>query len=190
MKLYSKYALGLASIMLTACAAISAPHSSATNLEGAFRVATYNIRCPIDKTPNSWEERAGPMRALIQRHNFDLNASDTFWLSETPDVVGSKSWDTACTRICTWARLTDRVTGRQFVIFNAHLDHKSAAARENRMKLILRRIPDLARGLPVILTGDLNATPKSAPILLARATLHNAAELSVAKPTGPSGWHV
>lgn len=228
------HAFYFVAITLTACLAVSALQPAASESSDAFRVATYNIRCPVDKTPNSWAERVGRVKALIQRHNFDLiglqeatadqsddlltpgwayvgcgrsdgkrggeasgilykqarfdlNASDTFWLSETPDVAGSKSWNTACTRICTWVKLTDRVTGHQFMLFNTHLDHKSAAARKNGMELILSRIAESARGLPVIFTGDMNARPDSVPIILARAQLKDAADCSITERTGPKG---
>jgi len=115
---------------------------------------------------------------------FDLRDTGTFWLSETPEVPGSKSWDTACTRVCTWARLLDRKTGREFVHFNTHLDHMSAAAREHGMALILARIPLIAQGRPVILTGDMNATPGAPPIRLATSVLHDAAAISRTPHTG------
>ena len=115
---------------------------------------------------------------------FDLRDTGTFWLSETPEVPGSKSWDTACTRVCTWARLLDRRTGREFVHFNTHLDHMSAAAREHGMALILTRMPQIAQGRPVILTGDMNATPGAAPIRLATSVLHDAAAISHTPHTG------
>lgn len=83
--------------------------------------------------------------------------SGTFWLSETPQVPGSKSWDSECVRICTWARLRDKTTQRSFYIFNTHLDHKSQPARANGIELILRRIAARGTNEPVILTGDLNA---------------------------------
>jgi len=31
----------------------------------------------------------------------------TFWLSETPEKVGSKGWDAALPRIMTWVKLKD-----------------------------------------------------------------------------------
>ena len=37
-------------------------------------------------------------------------SSGTFWLSETPDVAGSKGWDAALPRICTWAHFEDKST--------------------------------------------------------------------------------
>src|SRR5690606_28913782 len=41
-----------------------------------------------------------------RRERLRVKESGTFWLSETPDVPGSRSWETACTRIATWAVLT------------------------------------------------------------------------------------
>ncbi|MFN2440613.1 MAG: endonuclease, partial [Chitinophagaceae bacterium] len=40
--------------------------------------------------------------------------SQTFWLSVTPEVPGSKSWDAAITRIVTWAKFKDHKTGKIF----------------------------------------------------------------------------
>ena len=48
----------------------------------------------------------GEYSAILYRADmWKPQKSGTFWLSEMPDVPGSKSWKTACTRVCTWARL-------------------------------------------------------------------------------------
>ena len=39
--------------------------------------------------------------------------SETFWLSETPQVPGSKSWDAAITRVVTWVLFKDKQTKTQ-----------------------------------------------------------------------------
>jgi endonuclease/exonuclease/phosphatase family metal-dependent hydrolase len=198
----------------------------------SFRMATYNIRCPIDKAPNAWTCRVERVRGMIRGHGFDgvglqeatsnqvddlltdgwayvgagrddgkrggeascifyrkerfeLRDSGTFWLSETPDVPGSKSWGTACTRVCTWAKLSDRTTGREFVWFNTHLDHMSSLARENGMELILQRMKRIAQGRAVFLTGDMNATPETEPLRRARTVLRDSADLSLTPHAGP-----
>ena len=70
-------------------------------------------------------------------------------------MPGSKSWDTACPRICTWVRLTDKVTGRTFCFANTHTDHNSELARTEGMKLIMKRMREFAPGgMPVVFTGD------------------------------------
>lgn len=79
-----------------------------------------------------------------------------FWLSETPEVAGSKSWDSSFPRICTWVRLRDKTTGKEFCYFNCHLDHAGIAARRESVKLILRKIDEIAKGAPVLFGGDFN----------------------------------
>ena len=56
-------------------------------------------------------------------------AQGDFWLSEQPDVPGSKSWDAALTRICSWVRLRETATGRELVFANTHFDHVGVIAR-------------------------------------------------------------
>lgn len=83
--------------------------------------------------------------------------SDTFWLSDTPEVAGSTSWGNRLTRICTWALFEDKATGERFYLFNTHLDHQSQPSREKSAELIVQRIKDREPKAPVILTGDFNA---------------------------------
>lgn len=92
---------------------------------------------------------------------FEKLANGDFWLSETPEVVGSKSWDAALTRICTWARLRDRVTGREIFYANTHFDHKGIVSREQSARLLVKRVAELAQGKPIILTGDFNVNEDS-----------------------------
>ena len=84
--------------------------------------------------------------------------SGNFWLSETPDSVGSISWNSACTRMVTWARFYHLETKQVFYYFNTHLDHKSEPARQGGAKVIAARISQLPSDAPVILTGDFNST--------------------------------
>ena len=93
-----------------------------------------------------------------------LEASGTFWLSETPEIP-SRGWDAALNRICTYGRFRHRETGRRFYLFNTHFDHRGQQARQESVALILaeisRRNPE---SLPVILTGDLNLEPEDPAI--------------------------
>lgn len=77
----------------------------------------------------------------------------TFWLSETPAEPGSVGWDAAFPRIVTWARLRDRRSGREFVHYNAHLDHEGERARLEGARLLADRID---RAAPAIVAGDFN----------------------------------
>lgn len=88
---------------------------------------------------------------------FELVNSGTFWLSETPDVPGSKGWDAACERISTWACLRDKKTKETLFVFNTHFDHMGVTARFKSADLILRKIAQLSDGQAVILMGDFNS---------------------------------
>jgi endonuclease/exonuclease/phosphatase family metal-dependent hydrolase len=100
----------------------------------------------------------GEYTALLYRSDrFDVQDSSTFWLSETPHVVASMSWNTACTRICTWALLKDKISERKFYVYNVHLDHVSQEARAKGVKLVLERIAQRKTLDPAFITGDFNA---------------------------------
>lgn len=94
---------------------------------------------------------------------FSLLDSGTFWISETPDRTGSKGWDGAYPRIATWARLHDKVSGRDILAVNTHLDHKGATARREGTRMLMRKVRELAAGCPVVLTGDFNANMQDVP---------------------------
>jgi endonuclease/exonuclease/phosphatase family metal-dependent hydrolase len=93
---------------------------------------------------------------LYRRDRFRVADAGTFWFSDTPEVIASKSWGNTITRICTWARFVDR-DGRAFWHYNVHLDHQSQPSRERSAALLAERLA--ARRVPsepAIVTGDFN----------------------------------
>lgn len=121
---------------------------------------------------------------------FTLHRSGTFWLSETPEIPGSRSWNSACTRIVTWVELKDGESGRKFFVFNTHFDHMSVEARNESAQLLLSAIDQLAGKHWVIVTGDFNDTQKSEMYHLLTSThtkypLFNTARISKGAPRGP-----
>jgi endonuclease/exonuclease/phosphatase family metal-dependent hydrolase len=106
---------------------------------------------------------AGEYSAIFYDSTRFVNqGGSTFWLSETPGVPGSKSWNTACTRIVTWARLFDTKKNRQLLVFNTHFDHVSEEARQKSARLLSARMSMITGTENVILTGDFNSTDTSA----------------------------
>lgn len=95
---------------------------------------------------------------FYKKDKFDFIEGNTFWISETPDVP-SRSWDTACTRVCSYAKLRDKESGNVFVAMNTHLDHISVEARKNGVKLI----NEFAKNIdcPIVITGDFNIPEKT-----------------------------
>lgn len=105
---------------------------------------------------------AGEFSAILYRRSrVEMLDNRTFWLSTSPEVVGGKAWDAALERIATWGRFRDRATGCTYVHLNTHFDHVGEVARQESAKLIRRQLAGIAGSLPVVLTGDLNASPAS-----------------------------
>ena len=116
-----------------------------------------------------------------------LLKNSTFWLSETPDTI-SVGWDAALERICTYGLFKDRITKKEFWVFNTHFDHMGIIAREKSSGLILKRIKKINRqSLPVILMGDFNAIPNSPPVEEILTELSDALQISTEKLHGPGG---
>ena len=78
-----------------------------------------------------------------------------FWLNETPDKP-KLGWDAACIRICSWGEFEQAETGFRFYYFNLHMDHVGVVARREAAKLVVKKIGEIAKGAPVVLTGDFN----------------------------------
>ena len=105
--------------------------------------------------------------------------SGMFWLSDTPDVM-SKDWGAAHYRIAQYVILKDISTGKEFIVFNTHLDHVSDEARINGIKVVLEKIKEFG-DLPAFLMGDLNAEPDSETIISTHDSFddaHNIAQVA------------
>jgi endonuclease/exonuclease/phosphatase family metal-dependent hydrolase len=94
---------------------------------------------------------------LYKADKFNVLSSGTFWFSDTPDVIGSKSWGNNITRICTWAQFTEKSSGKTFYFYNLHLDHQSQNSRVKSTALLAHKLAEQVDGQPFIITGDFNA---------------------------------
>jgi len=124
---------------------------------------------------------------IYNAKRFECTASDTFQLSETPDVWGSSSWNSAYPRTCGWVQLKDRESGAVFRFYNTHLDNESELARRKGMELVVGKInADVSAGMTVFLTGDFNneLSPGNA-IDYVRKSMRDTAELSLTPHQGP-----
>ncbi|MCQ2463399.1 MAG: endonuclease/exonuclease/phosphatase family protein [Clostridia bacterium] len=102
----------------------------------------------------------GPV--FYRKDKFTLKDSGTIWLSDTPDKP-SKFPTSCCTRICTWATLEHKETGKAFSHINTHLDHVSEEARLQQVDVLLGKIAELEKYGPVACTGDFNVN-ENAPV--------------------------
>ena len=85
----------------------------------------------------------------------------TFWLSDTPEIPGSRGWGASLPRIVTWMELVDKTSHKHFFCFNTHFAHDSDSARIMSSKILLKEVSKIAEGFPFIITGDFNMPPTS-----------------------------
>jgi endonuclease/exonuclease/phosphatase family metal-dependent hydrolase len=108
--------------------------------------------------------RGEHMAIFYRRERLAPLELDHFWLSDTPDRIGSTSFGNELPRMVTWVRFLDRVTEKRVVVVNTHLDHVSAESRARSAELLRERISALHPNDALILTGDFNAAAgESAP---------------------------
>lgn len=102
---------------------------------------------------------------LYNTGRWEIQDSGTFWLSDTPNVPGSKTWGNEIPRIVTWARFVEKSSRRSMWLFNTHFDHISQPSRLKSAQLLAWRIAGRAPQAPVVVTGDFNAGEENAAIL-------------------------
>lgn len=96
---------------------------------------------------------------LFSKKRYELLAAGTCWLSETPLIAGSMSWETARARHFNWVRLRDRRTGKEFRAVSIHLDHISQQARTAQIDAFIAEAAQYPEAFPQILAGDFNSKP-------------------------------
>ena len=107
---------------------------------------------------------------FFRRDRYEFVSAGCYWLSETPLIGGSCSWNTTRARHCNWVRLRDKRSGRELRVLDVHLDHKSDEARREQIRMVMDECAQYAPDFPQILCGDFNAGIDSAPIGSARST--------------------
>ncbi len=93
---------------------------------------------------------------LFSKERYELLTGGTYWLSETPLVAGSKSWDTARARHANWVRLREKSSGKELRIINLHLDHVSGEAKIEQAKTVVTESAQYQPAFIQVLTGDFN----------------------------------
>ena len=124
------------------------------------RIFAYNLGDKYASVGRS-RDRFGPFTEYSSiyylKDKYNLIDSGTFWLSETPDVPYTKSFDSACTRIASWALLENKETGERYTHINTHLDHVLDSTRKEQMRVLIECVNKVTGEAPVIMTGDFNA---------------------------------
>lgn len=104
------------------------------------------------------------MTVLYDQRRLKPMAYDHLWLSDTPRLIGSRSWGNNYVRMLTWVRFRDRKTGKSFVHLNTHFDHQSEPSRQHSAAMVRDTLAGLRSrfdGDPVIVTGDFNSSAET-----------------------------
>ncbi len=102
-----------------------------------------------------------PDATLMYRiDRFDVLEHGIYWLSPTPDIPWSVGLidGQVIPRHVHWARLNDRLAGREIFFAVTHFDANNPA-QEKMAPMVLERTAPWADRMPVILVGDFNAEP-------------------------------
>jgi len=139
----------------------------------------------ISRRGNHEDEHMG---VFYRKDRLELLDSGNFWLSETPEVPGSMSWDVSLPRMVTWGTFRHRASGRTFHYFDTHFPHRreDSAARVQCAEAILNRIKKLPPAEDVILTGDFNSRTGSEPYSILTRMLNDAHRVAP-EVKGPEG---
>ncbi|MDO4584564.1 MAG: endonuclease/exonuclease/phosphatase family protein [Planctomycetia bacterium] len=118
-------------------------------------------------TPDEGEST--PILYRKDRWEMDAEEFGVFWLSDTPDVPQSITWENACPRTVVWGKFHERKngqrTGRVVYFYNTHFDHISEKARQLSAVQIADFIAKRKeKNSLVILTGDFNCAENSPAI--------------------------
>ena len=104
------------------------------------------------------DDESNPM--LWRKDKFDCLKKGVFWLSDTPEKI-SKGWDERfdCYRICMYAILQDKHSGKKFCFMNTHygFGDKCQTDSSDLIYKYNKQITDL----PTLITGDFNMFPST-----------------------------
>lgn len=115
-----------------------------------------------------WDPAWPTCPILYRKDRFRAAESGSFWFSNTPWVAGSTHWGQEKPRVCIWVRLTERQSGRVFLVYNVQMDRGTGWSREKSAELLVRQIARLGRGEPVIVIGDFIDEPDSRALRILR----------------------
>lgn len=99
---------------------------------------------------------------FIQPSNFEYLNSGDVWLSETPDIAASKSFESTFPRLMTWTKLQIKDSEENLLLVNTHLDHIKAETRQAQINVLCQEIKKIwDKQSALIIMGDFNDAPDS-----------------------------
>jgi len=123
---------------------------------------------------------------LYRQDKLQLQSAKTLWLSQTPLQV-SRGWDAHLNRTFTKTQFKHLASGQSFYFLNTHFDHQGAQAQLQSALLLKTEVEQLPANTKVVLTGDFNVKPGSAPYQVFSKTMHDSALVATIKLSKDTG---
>lgn len=111
----------------------------------------------VDSHRSYIDERMYPC-IFINPKTISVERSGDVWLSETPGVPGSFSFESAFPRLFTWAEVTVIESGLKLMIVNTHLDHILNSTRLKQAQVLISEVKKINQR-PLFIMGDFNESP-------------------------------
>ncbi|MDR3688579.1 MAG: endonuclease/exonuclease/phosphatase family protein [Fimbriimonas sp.] len=147
------------------CAVIGMQEVLAGQLNEILSELPYMRSIGVGRDDGAAEGEFNPI--LYDARMVELIDSETFWFSDTPQIPGSSTWGNINIRICT--RGSFLFGGREFEIYNLHIDHEVELSRQKSIELLAQRVASSPLDRPVLVTGDFNAGEASEPVAMMHA---------------------
>ncbi len=119
------------------------------------------INLSLSDQHRDWiEERMYPC-IFFNPKTIEIKDSGDIWLSKTPYEAGTKDFDSAFPRLCTWIKAQHTPTNHCFFYVNCHLDHVKEETRIEQARVLCEEVLKInIENLPLLITGDFNASPQ------------------------------
>ncbi len=99
---------------------------------------------------------------FLKKNFFELMKSEDIWLSETPEIAGSKSFGSTFPRLMTWMKIQPVGSQNDLWLVNTHLDHMKEETRQCQIKVLSQEVKKFWKSSdPLIIMGDFNDGPNS-----------------------------
>lgn len=128
-----------------------------------FKKTYINVGKPRNKNPKKTSERTD---IFYKKSKFTCIETKTFWLSKTPETIGSRLLFSFFPRICTMVKLKNIENGEIIIVYNTHLDNIMESTRKKECEILLEHISMNTKNEHVIVMGDMNSTTMSDSVKL------------------------
>ncbi len=151
--------------LLAECLSLNTPDILGTQEGREPQIRNLNSLLPnlslVDQHREWIKERMYPCLFYNPKSIKVLESGD-IWLSETPHIPGSKSFESTFPRLCTWVIARFLKSNLHFLAINCHLDHVQQNTRVSQIKVLCYEIQKINhQKYPILLMGDFNDAPNS-----------------------------